>query len=422
MRRMEEWSLRGHAGTGGRSATPRRAAWAVGIFLLTAIVVLGGAWAAVAQEAGSAVYKKWMIGPFTQDDAVNPILGPEFDPLFFCPILKQNVRWEARAILGAAAMVKDGQLDLIYHAEDSSNGFHGERGTWGTFRQGLATSTDGLHFTRRSEPVLYPDNGPMKDAEWSGGDEIPRLVEGPDQTYYLYYSSWNRKVTRLSVATSKDLVHWTKRGLIFAKAYGGKYDKLWSKAGAVVTELKNGRLMAVKIKGKYWMYFGEGNMHIATSENLIDWTPLERKPGEKNAPGAGERSSDHPNDSPDLLVVQYPREHKFDSELVEGGVAVLTANGIVHIYNASDQDSPESAVWKKQSKLYYSLGQALYSADDPTKLLDRSDVAFLKPDRDFEELGATPHVVYLTGIAWFHGQWMIYYNGADWMVGVATAP
>ena len=62
------------------------------------------------------------------------------------------------------------------------------------------------------------------------------------------------------------------------------------------------------------------------------------------------------------------------------------------------------------------------SADDPAKLLDRSDVSFLKPDRDFEELGATPHVVYLTGIAWYHGKWMIYYNGADWMVGVATTP
>jgi predicted GH43/DUF377 family glycosyl hydrolase len=363
-----------------------------------------------------------MLGPFTQADAVNPILGPNFDSLFFCPIRKENVRWEARAIIGAAAIVKDGKLDLIYHAEDSSNGLRGERGTWGTFRQGLAASTDGLHFTRRSEPVLYPDNGPMKDAEWTGGDEIPRIVEGPDQTYYLYYSSWNRTVTRLSVATSKDLVHWTKRGLIFAKAYAGKYSQLWSKAGAVVTERKDNRLVAVKIKGKYWMYFGEGNMHVATSENLVDWTPVELTPGEKNMPGVGEIGSNHPNDSPDLLIVQYPREHRFDSDLVEGGVAVLTDKGIVHIYNASDKDSPESATWKKESALYYSLGQALMSADDPTKLLDRSDDAFLKPDRDFEELGATPNVVYLTGIAWYRGKWMIYYNGADWMVGVATAP
>jgi len=389
---------------------------------LVAFILLFCSPLAKAQTLDPSVYKPWMIAPFTQVDAVNPILGPNFDSLFFDPIRKENVRWQARAILGAAAIVKDGKLALIYHAEDSSNGFHGARGTFGTFRQGLAFSDDGLHFKTESQPVLYPDNGLFKDTEWTGGDEIPRIVEGPDKTYYLYYSGWNRTVTRLSVATSKDLVHWTKHGLIFAKAYNGKYGKTWCKAGAVITELKDNRLQAVKIHGKYWMYFGEGDMHIATSEDLINWTPIEIAPGQANAPAEGERRYGHDQDSSNLLVIQFPRIGKFDSELVESGVAVLTSKGIVHIYNASDKDSPDAPNWKKQSELYYSLGQALMSADDPTKLLDRSDVSFLKPDRDFEELGATPHVVYLTGIAWYHGKWMIYYNGADWMVGVANTP
>ena len=375
---------------------------------------------AQAVPQGYVPHKNWMISPFSQADAVNPILGPNFDSLFFCPIRQDYVRWESRAILGAAAIVKDDNLALIYHAEDSSNGFHGERGTYGTFRMGLAHSTDGLHFERHHEPVLYPENGQYKSAEWTGGDEIPRIVEGPERTYYLYYSSWNRVVTRLSVATSKDLVHWTKHGLIFDKAYDGKYREMWSKAAAVVTEITDDRLVAVKIKGKYWMYFGEGNIYAATSDDLIEWTPLEWAPGQENAPADGEISYQRKDASRDLCVIQYPRKRMFDSELVEGGVAILTRNGIVHLYNASDHDSPESATWKKESRLYYSLGQALYSADDPTKLLDRSDVAFLKPNMDFEKLGCTPNVVYLTGIAWYRGRWMIYYNGADWMVGVAS--
>jgi predicted GH43/DUF377 family glycosyl hydrolase len=376
----------------------------------------------IAQMTSATSHRDWMIGPFSQNDTVNPILGPNFDSLFFCPIRHDYVRWEARAILGAAAIVKDGKLALIYHAEDSSNGFHGERGTFGTFRMGLAESTDGLHFARRPEPVLFPSNGPYKSAEWTGGDEIPRIVEGPDTTYYLYYSSWNRVVTRLSVATSKDLVHWTKHGLIFDKAYGGKYREMWCKAAAVVTQVKDGRLVAIKINGKYWMYFGEGNMYAATSDNLLDWTPVELAPGQQNRVPDGEVSYDRNHARGDLRVVQYPRKHMFDSQLVEGGVAVLTARGIVHLYNASDRDSPQSAVWGKESKLYYSLGQALYSADDPTKLLDRSGAAFVKPDQEFEKLGCTPNVVYITGIAWFHGRWMIYFNGADWMVGVAYTP
>lgn len=380
---------------------------------------------ASAQAPSSGVYKKWMIGPFSQADAVNPILGPNFDSLFFCPIRKENVRWEARAILGAAAIVKDGKLDLIYHAEDSSNGFRRNEIYFspGTMRMGLASSADGFHFKRENQPVLYPDNGPLKDAEWPGGDEIPRIVEGPGKTYFLYYSSWNHTVTRLTVATSKDLLHWTKRGLAFAKASGGKYRQLWSKSAAVVTELEDGRLIAVKIKGKYWMYFGEGNMHVATSDNLIDWTPVEVAPGQKNSPAEGDSVYDRKSSEwPDILNIQYPRKHMFDSALIEGGVAVLTANGIVHIYNSSDTDSPESATWKKESRSYYSVGQALFSADDPAKLLDRSDVAFLKPEADFEKQGVSPNVVFLTGIAWYQGKWMIYFNGADWMVGVATAP
>lgn len=379
-----------------------------------------------------AAYKPWMIGPFHQVDSANPVLGPNFDSLFFCPIRKQNVRWEARALLGATAVVKDDRLDLIYHAEDSSNGFR--RADLylspGTMRMGFATSTDGLQFTRNNQPVLYPDNGPLHDAEWpgnnrAGGDEIPRMVEGPDKTYYLYYSSLHNApdylLTRLTVATSKDLVHWTKRGLAFAKADGGKYERLWSKSGAVVTEIKDGRLIAAKIKGKYWMYFGEGNMHVATSDNLLDWTPVVVAPGQRNVPAESDNVYDRKSSEwPELLNVQYPRKHMFDSALIEGGVAVLTKDGIVHMYNSEDVDSPDRARWNKEARQLYSVGQALFSADDPTRLLDRSDTAFLTPDAEFEKYGISPYTVFLTGIAWYHGKWFLYFNGADWMIGAAT--
>ncbi len=111
----------------------------------------------------------------------------------------------------------------------------------------------------------------------------------------------------------------------------------------------------------------------------------------------------------------------FDSGLVEGGVAILTEKGIVHLYNAGDADSPAAEHWQKTSRVYYSVGQALHDANDPMRLLDRSDNAFLVPDREYEVLGAVPNVVYCTGIAYFKGQWWLYYNGADWIVSVATA-
>ncbi len=368
-------------------------------------------------------YKDWMLGPFVKQDAVNPILGANFDPQFACPVRKKPVRWQARTIVGAAAMVRAGKLCLVYHAEDTESGYNGLRHNPGTVRLGLAESDDGVTFTRRPAPVLYPDDDFMAGAEWPGGCEIPRIVEGPDGIYYLYYSAWNHVVTRLAVATSTDLVHWTKRGLAFVKAAGGRYGDLWSKAGAVVTTLDNGRLVAARIDGAYWMYWGESEVFVAVSNNLIDWTPLTWPAGASEPLPRWEPQVDaaRKDATRGLRAVQGPRDGLFDSSLVEGGVAVLTAKGIVHIYNAGDFNSPAAPVWRQASWVCYNLGQALHDAHDPAILLDRTDNPFLSPDRDYEMLGAVPNVVYCTGLAYYKDRWWLYYNGADWVVSVAVA-
>ncbi|MDQ2848989.1 MAG: glycoside hydrolase family 130 protein [Actinomycetota bacterium] len=364
----------------------------------------------------------WMLGPFVKQDGANPILGACFDARFACPVRGRPVRWRARAIIGAAAVVKDDQLWVVYHAEDTESGYAGLRGSPGTMRLGLAASADGLDYQCREEPVLYPAEDFMKEAEWPGGCEIPRLVEGPERTYYLYYSAWNKTVTRLAVATSTDLVHWEKRGLAFGKAADGRWHNLWSKAGAVVTTLENGRLVAARLNGLYWMYWGESEIFVATSPDLIDWSPV-TWPKDTGRPARESPAQVDParnQAARDLYVTQEPRTGMFDSGLVEGGVAVLTENGIVHIYNAGDDNSSEADAWKT-SDVYYSLGQALYDANDPVRLLQRSDSAFLRPDREYEILGAIPNVVYCTGIAYFRDKWWLFYNGADWVVNVATS-
>ncbi len=369
------------------------------------------------------LHEDWVLGPFVKQDAANPILGACFDRRFVCPVRNKLVRWQARALVGAAAVVRDERLYLIYHAEDTESGYAGLRGSPGTMRLGLAESEDGLHFSCRPEPVLCPGEDFMKGAEWPGGCEIPRLVEGPDRTYYLYYSAWNKTVTRLAVATSTDLVNWEKRGLAFGKAAGGRWRNLWSKAGAVVTSLENGRLVAARINGLYWMYWGESDIFVATSTDLIDWTPVtwsEVGPGPERA-GRAHVDAARLEATRDLRVVQAPRSGMFDSGLVEGGFAVLTEKGILHIYNAGDANSPAAEHWKKASQVYYSVGQALHAANDPTRLLDRSDSPILVPDREYEVLGAVPNVVYCTGLAYFKDKWWIYYNGADWVVSVAVA-
>jgi hypothetical protein len=145
---------------------------------------------------------------------------------------------------------------------------------------------------------------------WTGGCEDPRVVEGEDGLYVMTYTQWNQKDWRLAIATSKDLVKWEKHGPAFAKALEGKYAKLKCKSGAIVCKLDGDRLKAVKINGKYWMYWGVGVVYLAYSDNLVDWTIVENSKGEK-------------------IAVLQGRDGHFDSSMVEGGPpAVLTDKGV----------------------------------------------------------------------------------------------
>lgn len=84
----------------------------------------------------------------------------------------------------------------------------------------------------------------------------------------------------LCIATSQDLVRWTKHGPAFLKHAPDKVKR--SRSGVVVSRREGDRLIAAKIDGKYWMYY-TFPCAIAWSENLIDWIPT----GKAVWPGAG---------------------------------------------------------------------------------------------------------------------------------------
>jgi len=44
-----------------------------------------------------------------------------------------------------------------------------------------------------------------------------------------------------------------------------KYKDHWSKSGAIVAKRDGEKIIAEKINGKYWMYFGDTDLFIATS-------------------------------------------------------------------------------------------------------------------------------------------------------------
>lgn len=335
----------------------------------------------------------WALGPFTKDNSLNPIMGSVDSVSFMDPILKKPVYWEAKDAFNPAAVVRNDTLYLLYRAEDTIGKYKG------TSRVGLAWSTDGLHFTRYINPVLYPANDDMKIYEWEGGTEDPRIVQDDNGTYYLTYTAYDGKTARLCEATSRDLRHWTKQGPVFAKADNGKYLNLWSKSGAIVTKRDGDHIIATKINGKYWMYWGDTDIYLATSNNLVDWTPVQDSNG-------------------NLLPALRPRKGKFDSKLVESGPpAMITKNGILLIYNSSNAaDSGDTSLPAGT----YSAGQALFDSNNPEQLKDRLSHNFFKPERMFEKRGQVDNVTFLEGLVPYKGTWYLYYGAADSTICVAT--
>jgi predicted GH43/DUF377 family glycosyl hydrolase len=284
------------------------------------------------------------------------------------PILSpQGTGWESAGTFNPAIIERNGKFVMLYRAQDAA----------GTSRLGYAESSDGIHFTRRAEPVLSPE----ADYEKDGGVEDPRLQRFGD-TYYLTYTGYNMKDAQLCLATSRDLIHWERKGVILP-AYKGNWNRGWTKSGAIVPE---------KIDGKYWMYWlGTGadktdQMGISSSTDLQHWTEATDTPVLPRRPG------------------------KFDSRVVEPGPPpILTNNGIVLIYNGADD------------KLVYRAGVAVFNRKDPRKLRSRTDEPLFSPEKEWEKVGQVPNVVFVEGMARQGNRWLFYYGGADEYVGVAEA-
>jgi predicted GH43/DUF377 family glycosyl hydrolase len=147
-----------------------------------------------------------------------------------------------------------------------------------------------------------------------------------------------------------------------------------------------------KIRGKYWMYFlgtsvdNTDQTGLAYSSDLLHWREATEQP------------------------VLRRRLGGFDSRVVEPGPPpILTKDGIVLIYNGADE------------KLVYRTGIALFSRDDPAKLIWRTEQPVFAPQREWEKVGQVPNVVFVEGLAKKGGHYFFYYGGADKYIGLAEA-
>jgi beta-1,2-mannosidase len=289
------------------------------------------------------------------------------------PLLQDGPEWASFGIFNPGAIAVGNKTILMFRAQDRNH----------TSRIGYAESTDGIHFAIRPDPLLSPEAG----YEQGGGLEDPRVLK-IGGTYYLTYTGYDLHAAQLCLATSTDLVHWQRRGVILP-AYKGSWNTQWTKSGAIAAE---------KIAGKWWMYYlgtrtdADGKardyMGLASSKDLLHWTDATDKP------------------------VLERRSDAFDSRVMEPGPPpFVTSRGILLLYNGADEH------------LVYRPGWVLFDRHDPRRVIARAEKPFAAPTLDWEKTGNVPNVIFLEGATLrasteSHGLQLVgYYGAADKRIG-----
>jgi beta-1,2-mannosidase len=359
----------------------------------------------------------WMLNNIEKRNDVYPILVKDSLEDFFCPVLKQNTHWQESFIFNPAAIVKDGKVYLIFRGEDRIGKYGG------TSRIGIAESSDGINFKKHEAPILFPDNDEFLIYENEGGIEDPRIVERREGGYIMTYTAFDGKRARLCVATSDDLFSWKKQGLAFGKVNDGIYRDLWSKSGSIVCKMEGDKLLATRIDGKYWMYWGETDIFLATSDNLIDWEPVikEEKTGKLLSEYLGNGHYEitfGPSVNYFKSAVSI-RNKRFDSGLVEPGPpAIITEKGILLIYNASNNSEVGDTTLAGSE---YTVGQILFDLKDPSISIARCTDYFLRSESTKERTGQMNNTAFVEGMAYLNKVWYLYYVTGEANIGVAVS-
>lgn len=297
------------------------------------------------------------------------------------PIIRPHGSVASDHIFNPAAAVHNGKVHLLCRAVNLND--KPENQNWSVSSFVWAHSDDGINFELEDKPFLKPDeNSPYK-----GGFQDPRLVWIPEEeTWVLTYTGAygpGHHGTPALIALSKDLENWDFIGEAFP-----------ARAVCIVPK---------KINGKYYAYYGAGNIKISWSYDLKEWH----------------------TDGEDVVVSRVDDESKFDAWLCEGVAAPsVSDNGIFLLYNGKGGPARRKelayADWRKDETAgTYSVGWALFDKNDPKKLIARADKAILEPELPFECYGLMLYTIFASGLVEFNGKHHLYYGCADTRIAVA---
>jgi len=318
-------------------------------------------------------------------------------------LYKTRLAFENAGVLNPAVIRNGDSVHLFYRA----------------VRKGNYSS---IGYCRLDGPLTVAErwNRPFMVPEFeyeSQGVEDARIVK-IDSTYYLTYTGYDGTNARGALATSKDLMHFTKKGIIVPPITYSEFVFLAESAGKVNENYyrnhnfyyqtadpekkmmlwdKNVIFFPRKINGKLvFLHRIRPGIQIVSVKKLKDLTR--------------EFWSNYFQDLQEHIVMD-PRFKHESSYIGSGCPPVETEHGWLLIYHG---------VENTERGLVYSACAALLDLNDPSKELARLPYALFTPELEWEMHGEVNNIVFPTGTALFGNTLFIYYGAADTVIACAS--
>jgi predicted GH43/DUF377 family glycosyl hydrolase len=316
---------------------------------------------------------------------------------------KTDLEFENEGVLNPAIIRQGDNVHIFYRAVSIGN-----HSTLGYCRlDGPLTIAE-----RWEKPFMVPEF----DYE-SQGVEDARITK-IDDVFYMTYTGYDGINARGALATSRDLIHFEKHGLIAPPVTYAEF--------VSIVESSN------KVNEEYWLnqkfYYQSTDIEkkkLLWDKNIIFFP---RRINNKLAflhrlrPGIQLVTVKNIEDLTREFWMEYFQElhnhivldplDDHESAYIGGGCPPIeTPHGWLTIYHG---------VKRTEQGFIYSACAALLDLENPTRVLARLPYALFSPEYDWELTGEVNNVVFPTGTALFGNTLFIYYGAADSHIATAS--
>jgi beta-1,2-mannobiose phosphorylase / 1,2-beta-oligomannan phosphorylase len=312
-------------------------------------------------------------------------------------LTKSHLEFENNAVLNPAIYREGDYVHVFYRAV--------ENGNYSTI--GYCKLEGPLKVVERwAKPII------QRELEFEKhGVEDPRIVKIED-TFYLSYCAFDGVNARGALATSKDLLHFKKEGIIVPPITYAKFVTYVEAEGKIDENYylnknfyyresdpekkillwdKNVIFFPRKIKGNFvFMHRIRPGVQLVSVKSLEDLTP---------------KFWDHYFiHFHDHIILDPLYEH--ESSYIGGGCPPIeTEFGWVFIYHGVEET--------EKGIIYSACAAALLDLENPQKKIARLPHVLFTPEFEWELKGEVNNVVFPTGTALFGDTLYIYYGAAD---------